>query len=125
MSNYRPFPNPSEGWIIVEQENEEADEVELYLYDPVYDKKVYIAEYDQQPGGQPGGGHAWTERDGEILEPVVNLSDRLSMDESLGFSFEMVYITDKETVCRQCHMATPRMYNDCQTCDSPLESNVR
>ena len=31
----------------------------------------------------------------------------------------------RETECQWCHIMTPRMYNDCQSCDKPLESNVR
>lgn len=122
---YNPYPNPADGWIIVEQENQESEERELYLYDAVYDKKVYIAEYEDHPGGQTGGGHAWTDRPGEFIDPVVNLSDRLSEEQRLGFNFEMVYITRDEIICKCCHMVSPRMFNDCQNCGIPLEVNVR
>lgn len=125
MSRFSPYPNPSEGWIIIESEDQAKEEVELYLYDPVYDKKVYIAEYDQSPGGQPGGGHAWTSREGELLDPVVQLSDRLTEEERLGFKFEMVYLDSNEIICKCCHMVSPRLFNDCQSCGSPLELNVR
>ena len=120
MSRYNPYPNPVDGWIIVEQESDESEERELYLYDAVYDKKVYIAEYDDQPSG-----HEWTNREGEMLPPVVNLSDRLSEEQRLGFNFEMVYITRDEIICKYCHMVSPRMFNDCQCCGTTLELNVR
>ena len=31
----------------------------------------------------------------------------------------------RETECNWCHIMTPKMYNDCQSCDKPLEVNVR
>lgn len=120
MSKYNPYPNPSEGWIIVEQESDESEERELYLYDAVYDKKVYIADFDDQVSG-----HEWTNRPGEIIDPVVNLTDRLTEEERLGFRFEMVYLSRDETICKCCHMVSPRMYNDCQSCGTTLELNVR
>lgn len=86
-------------------------------------------------------GHDWTESvtylprpailpDGtiqelrfEYLPPITNLQD--------GGVYEELWELDdmtqraRETECQWCHLLTPKMYNDCQSCDKPLESNVR
>ena len=67
--------------------------------------------------------HDWTDREGEYLPPVHLISD--------GGTYEELWELDdlvqqaRETECNWCHILTPKMYNDCQSCDRPLESNVR
>lgn len=68
-------------------------------------------------------GHDWTERDGEYKAPVVFLQD--------GGVYEELWELDdmrqraRETECQWCHILTPKAFNDCQSCDKPLELNVR
>ena len=72
--------------------------------------------------------HDWTDKDGEFMEPIVKLQDGLDPDLAIGLgSVEMLedYAQSKrEQVCHWCHLLTPKMYNDCQACDKPLEHNV-
>lgn len=72
--------------------------------------------------------HDWTDRDGEYLEPTVKLQDGLDPDLALGLgSIETLdeYAQSKrEQECHWCHLLTPKMYNDCQACDKPLEHNL-
>lgn len=68
-------------------------------------------------------GHDWTEREGEFKEPVVMLQD--------GGVYEELWELDderqraREVECIWCHILTPKVFNDCQSCDQPLELNVR
>ena len=68
-------------------------------------------------------GHDWTDRDGEYKEPIVMLQD--------GGVYEELWELDderqaaRETECQWCHILTPKLFNDCQSCDKPLENNVR
>jgi hypothetical protein len=68
-------------------------------------------------------GHDWTDRDGEYKLPVVLLQD--------GGIYEELWELDderqraRETECQWCHILTPKAFNDCQSCDKPLENNVR
>lgn len=68
-------------------------------------------------------GHDWTERDGEFKHSTVTLQD--------GGVFEELWELDdmrqraRETECNWCHIMTPKAFNDCQSCDKPLELNVR
>ena len=63
-----------------------------------------------------------TERS-EFLPPTYNISD--------GGEFEELWELDdmrqraRETECQWCHLLTPKAFNDCQSCDKPLELNVR
>lgn len=72
--------------------------------------------------------HDWTDRDGEFMEPIVKLQDGLDPDLAIGLnSVEMLedYAQSKrEQECHWCHLLTPKMYNDCQACDKPLEHNL-
>jgi len=66
--------------------------------------------------------HDWTDRDGEYLEPTVKLQD--------GGMFDNLELLDeyaqskREQECHWCHLLTPKIYNDCQACDKPLEHNL-
>jgi hypothetical protein len=68
-------------------------------------------------------GHDWTDRDGEFKSPIVFLQD--------GGEYEELWELDderqraRETECQWCHILTPKAFNDCQSCDKPLENNVR
>jgi hypothetical protein len=68
-------------------------------------------------------GHDWTDRDGEYKLPIVTLQD--------GGVYEELWELDderqraRETECQWCHILTPKAFNDCQSCDKPLENNVR
>lgn len=59
----------------------------------------------------------------EYRIPIVFLQD--------GGVYEELWELDdmrqraREVECQWCHLLTPKMYNDCQSCDKPLESNVR
>jgi hypothetical protein len=67
-------------------------------------------------------GHDWTDRDGEFKEPIVFLQD--------GGVYEELWELDdmrqraREVECHWCHLLTPKQFNDCQSCDKPLEHNV-
>ena len=66
--------------------------------------------------------HDWTDRDDEFKEPIVLLQD--------GGVYEELWELDdmrqsaREVECHWCHILTPKLYNDCQSCDKPLEHNV-
>jgi hypothetical protein len=59
----------------------------------------------------------------EFLPPIAQLID--------GGEFEELWELDdmmqaqRETECKWCHIMTPKLFNDCQSCDQPLELNVR
>ena len=90
---------------------------------------------------QPSG-HDWTEsetvsyiqrdKNGEITsityrheftDPIVQITDGGELDNLWELDDETQLA--RETVCQWCHILTPKLYNDCQSCDLPLESNVR
>ena len=54
----------------------------------------------------------------EFLPPIAQLID--------GGEFEELWELDdmmqakRETECKWCHIMTPKIYNDCQSCDKPL-----
>ena len=67
-------------------------------------------------------GHDWTDREGEYKEPIVFLQD--------GGVYEELWELDdmrqsaREVTCPWCRLTTPKLFNDCQSCDKPLEHNV-
>lgn len=67
-------------------------------------------------------GHDWTERDNEFLEPIVKLQDG-GVHEEL-WELEDYTQRQREKECRWCHILTPKVFNDCQSCDKPLENNI-
>jgi hypothetical protein len=93
---------------------------DIYRYTPMYTSLMKITT-------EPSN-HDWTDRDGEFMEPIVKLQDGLDPDLAIGLSsVEMLedYAQSKrEQKCLWCHLLTPKMYNDCQACDKPLEHNV-
>jgi hypothetical protein len=87
-------------------------------------------------------GHDWTEsetvsritrdKNGEILnviyrheyvEPIVQIADGGELDNLWELDDEIQKA--REVTCFWCNMMTPKLFNDCQSCDKPLESNVR
>lgn len=88
---------------------------DIYRYAPMYTSLMKI---EPEPSG-----HDWTEREGEYKLPIVMLQD--------GGTYEELWELDdmrqrsRETECRWCHLLTPKVFNDCQACDKPLELNVR
>ena len=71
---------------------------------------------------QPSG-HDWTERDGEFLPPIVLITDGGELDTL--WELDDATQRARETECQWCHILTPKMYNQCQSCDKTLEHNVR
>lgn len=65
----------------------------------------------------------WEDTRREYLEPVVSLQD--------GGVYEELWELDderqraRETQCPWCNILTPKIFNDCRSCDKPLENNVR
>ena len=72
--------------------------------------------------------HDWTDRDNEYLEPTVKLQDGLDLDLAIGLgsveTLDEYAQSKREQVCHWCNLLTPKMYNDCQACDKPLEHNL-
>lgn len=68
-------------------------------------------------------GHDWTERDGEFKLPIVFLQDGGELDNL--WELQDYTQSKRETVCPWCQLLTPKIFNECQDCDKPLERNVR
>ena len=65
--------------------------------------------------------------DSRFLAPITWLTDRPTEDEKLGFDFALLddsVQASREVICRYCHIATPKDFPMCQSCDRTLESNV-
>jgi hypothetical protein len=73
--------------------------------------------------------HDWTERDGEFKPPIVQLVDGMTEELSmhLGSLWELEDEVQRarEVECKWCHILTPKVFNDCQSCDGALEHNVQ
>jgi hypothetical protein len=67
-------------------------------------------------------GHDWTDREGEYKLPIVQLQDGGVLDNV--WELEDYTQSRREIVCPSCNLTTPRMYNECQSCDAVLEHNV-
>jgi hypothetical protein len=58
----------------------------------------------------------------EFLPPIAQLID--------GGIYEELWELDdytqlqREKECQWCHILTPKIFNDCQSCDKPLENNL-
>lgn len=59
----------------------------------------------------------------EFANPVTQLIDGGTHDELWELDDERQRA--REVQCPWCNILTPKLYNDCQTCDRTLESNVR
>lgn len=69
-------------------------------------------------------------QDGRIVEfryeykpPVTNLQDGGELDNV--WEIQDYTQSQRETECPWCHLLTPKIFNECQDCDKPLENNVR
>lgn len=74
--------------------------------------------YQEEPSG-----HDWTERDGEFKLPIVQLQDGGTYDNV--WELQDYTQAQRERVCHMCHLTTPKMFNQCQSCDAEMEVNVR
>ena len=59
----------------------------------------------------------------EFLPPIAQLMDGGEYEEL--WELQDTRQRDREVECQWCHILTPKVFNDCQSCDLPLESNVR
>jgi len=59
----------------------------------------------------------------EYLPPIVHLEDGGEVDNLWELEDETQ--RRREVECHWCHILTPKIFNDCQSCDKPLETNVR
>ena len=58
----------------------------------------------------------------EFTEPIVQLVDGGVLNNLL--ELEDYAQTKRERLCQWCNILTPKMFNDCQVCDKPLENNL-
>ena len=63
-------------------------------------------------------GHDWTDREGEYKSPTVFLSDGGAFDETWELSDERQAAREKQ--CPWCYIMTPKVFDDCQSCDKPV-----
>lgn len=68
-------------------------------------------------------GHDWTDREEEYKLPIVFLQDGGELDNL--WALDDYTQSQREVICQACHLATPKMFNQCQSCDNVLEHNVR
>lgn len=59
----------------------------------------------------------------EFMLPIVQLQDGGELDNV--WSLEDYTQSRREVVCHMCHLTTPKMFNQCQTCDTELEHNIK
>jgi hypothetical protein len=59
----------------------------------------------------------------EFLTPIVQINDGGEVDNLWELDDETQ--RRREVECHWCHILTPKIFNDCQSCDKPLETNVR
>ena len=59
----------------------------------------------------------------EFSPPIVQLVDGGVLDNLWELEDYTQY--QRETQCQWCNLLTPKMFNDCQSCDKPLENNIK
>ena len=59
----------------------------------------------------------------EFKLPIVLLQDGGELDNI--WSIDDYTQSKREVICQACNLATPKTFNQCQSCDSVLEHNVR
>ena len=59
----------------------------------------------------------------EYAQPVVQLQDGGVYEELWELEDYTQYKREKQ--CQWCNILTPKMFNDCQSCDKPLENNTK
>jgi len=65
----------------------------------------------------------WEDTREEYKLPIVQLQDGGVYEEL--WELEDYTQRMREVQCQWCNILTPKMFNDCQVCDKPLEGNVR
>jgi hypothetical protein len=58
----------------------------------------------------------------EFLPPIAQLIDGGVYEEL--WELEDFTQRQRERECQWCHILTPKIFNDCQSCDKPLENNL-
>jgi hypothetical protein len=58
----------------------------------------------------------------EYKKPTTDLQDGGELDNL--WELQDYTQSQRETECPWCHLLTPKVFNDCQDCDKPLEHNV-
>jgi hypothetical protein len=58
----------------------------------------------------------------EFLPPIAQLMDGGVYEEL--WELEDYTQRQRERVCQWCNILTPKIFNDCQSCDKPLENNL-
>lgn len=58
----------------------------------------------------------------EFTPPIAQLMDGGTHEEL--WELDDYTQRQRETECRWCHLLTPKVFNDCQACDKPLENNL-
>ena len=58
----------------------------------------------------------------EFTPPIVQLMDGGVYEEL--WELEDYTQLSRERECQWCHILTPKLFNDCQSCDKPLENNL-
>jgi hypothetical protein len=58
----------------------------------------------------------------EFTPPIVQLVDGGTHEEL--WELEDYTQRMRERECQWCHILTPKAFNDCQSCDKPLENNL-
>lgn len=59
----------------------------------------------------------------EFLPPIAQLMDGGEYEEL--WELQDTRQRAREVECQWCHILTPKLFNDCQSCELPLESNVK
>jgi hypothetical protein len=59
----------------------------------------------------------------EYKLPIVLLQDGGELDNV--WTLEDYTQQQREVVCHMCHLTTPKMFNQCQSCDAELEHNIK
>jgi len=59
----------------------------------------------------------------EFSPPIVQLVDGGVLDNL--WELDDYTQRQREKQCQWCNLLTPKMFNDCQSCDKPLENNIK
>lgn len=94
-----------------------VDESEDYYYRGYGSKKTAVANGGAISEFNPMSvirdlvsGHDWTEREGELLEPIAKLEDRLYDIET------SVTVTPAEVICTSCNLIYNKHQAECPIC---------
>jgi hypothetical protein len=96
-------------------------------YDLMWETTVNSVKAREDYRKNEGEERPFDTGDSRFLPPITWLTDRPTEDEKLGFDFALLddsVQASREVICRYCHIATPKAYPMCQSCDRSLECNV-